>query len=141
MLSVKKMPIKNETTNKVIATSSKTANSMLTRSIGLMFSKSEQAALILRFNKEEKISLHMMFVFYPIDVIFVNKRKQVVDVKENLRPFDTYSSTRKALYAIELPIGTIRSTKTKVGHKITFLRVKETHHLNGKSIIITKARK
>ena len=134
------MPVKNATTNKVIATSSRLADSILSRSLGLMFTKREQAALILKFEKEEQISLHMMFVFYPIDVIFVNKRKQVVDLKENLRPFDTYVSARKALYAIELPKGTIGSTKTKAGHKIEFLTVKEKNYLNGKSITITKAR-
>ena len=79
-----------------------------------------------------------MFVFYPIDVIFVNKRKLVVDVKENLRPFDTYASEKKALYAIELPAGTVRSTKTKAGHKIHFLTVKQKNYMNGKSITVTR---
>ncbi|MBS3132659.1 DUF192 domain-containing protein [Candidatus Woesearchaeota archaeon] len=134
------MPIKNATTNRLIAASSRLADSLLSRSMGLMFSKPEQAALVLKFEREERISLHMMFVFYPIDVIFVNKRLQVVDVKENLRPFDTYSSGRKALYAIELPKGTVKDTKTKAGHRIEFLTVKQKNYLNGKSITITKSR-
>ena len=135
------MPIKNATTDKVIATTSRLADSLLSRLLGLMFSKPSHAALVIKFDEEEKISLHMMFVFYPIDVIFVNKRKEVVDVKENLRPFDTHTSERKALYAIELPVGTIRNSKTKIGHRITFLTVKETHHPNGRSVVVTKARK
>jgi len=132
------MPVKNATTNKVIATSSRTADSLLSRSLGLMFSKPKQAALVLKFEKEDPISLHMAFVFYPIDVIFVNKRKQVVDVKENFRPFETYVSRRKASYAIELPEGTIKETKTKVGHKIDFLTVKQKNYVNGKSITVTR---
>ena len=133
------MPIKNATTNQVIAVSSRQADSLLSRSMGLMFSKPRQAAPILKFEKEMKISLHMAFVFYLIDVIFVNKARRVVDVKENFRPFETYASNRKALYAIELPEGTIKQTKTKVGHKIDFLSVKQKSYVNGKSITITKA--
>ena len=134
------MPIKNMTTNKVIAVSSRFADSTLSRSLGLMFSKPRQAALVLNFAREEKISLHMMFVFYAIDVIFVNKRKEVVDIKENFKPFDTYSSRRKAKYAIELPAGTIKETKTKINHKIAFFAIKESRFFNGKSITITKDR-
>lgn len=134
------MPIKNMTTNKVIAVSSRFADSPWSRSLGLMFSKPQQAALVLNFAKEEKISLHMMFVFYAIDVLFVNKRKEVVDIKENFKPFDTYASKRKAKYAIELPAGTVKETKTKINHKIAFLAIKESRFLNGKSITIMKDR-
>ena len=133
------MPIKNMTTNKVIAISSRLADSMLSRSLGLMFSKPKQAALVLKFEKEENISLHMAFVFYAIDVIFVNRRKEIVDIKENFKPFETYVSKRKAKYAIELPAGTVKYTKTKKGNKIEFLKVKETNYPNGKSITVTKA--
>ncbi len=134
------MPIKNATTGKVIAVSSRLADSTLSRSLGLMFSKPQQAALVLRFSADEKISLHMMFVFYPIDVIFANSRKEIVDIKEEFKPFDTYVSKRKAKYAIELPAGTIRETKTKVGHKIEFLKIKHKTYLNGRSVTVTKAR-
>ena len=134
------MPIKNITTNRVIAVSSRLADSLLSRSMGLMFSKPEQAALVLKFDREELISLHMMFVFYPIDIIFVNKRKRVVDIKVNLRPFDTYVSGRKAMYAIEVPAGTVRRTKTGVGDEIVFVTIREKSYLNGKSITITKTR-
>lgn len=135
------MPLKNTTTGKVIATSSRLANSLLSRSVGLMFSKPQQSALVMKFEKEEKISLHMMFVFYPIDVLFLNRKKQVVDIKQNFRPFEGYTARKKAKYAIELPAGTIKETKTKIGHEIEFFSVKETKHVNGRSITITKAKK
>ncbi len=135
------MPIKNATTGKVIAVSSRVADSAIERSLGLMFSKPQQAALVLKFQEEVKISLHMMFVFYPIDVIFANSRKEIVDIKEGFRPFDTYASRRNAKYAIELPAGTVRETKTKVGHKIEFLSIKHKTYLNGRSVTVTKAGK
>ena len=60
----------------------------------------------------------MLFVFYPIDVLFLSKNNIVVDKKENFRPFSFYSSKEKAKYVIELPNGVIRKTKTEIGDKI-----------------------
>ena len=62
----------------------------------------------------------MFFVFYPIDVLFLDKNKKVVEVKENFRPFEFYTPKNKAKYVIELEKNTIKSSKTKVGNKINF---------------------
>lgn len=85
-----------------------------------MFSKQQNKALIFKFKKEKIIFLHMIFVFYLIDVLFLNKSKIVVDKKENFKPFAFYKSKKKALYAIELPNGTIKRTKMEIGDKIKF---------------------
>jgi len=88
--------------------------------IGLMLSKRKNKALIFAFYKEKIISLHMIFVFYPIDVLFLDKNKIVVDKKENFKPFTFYNSKKKAMYAVELPEGIIKKTKTEIGDKIKF---------------------
>ena len=62
----------------------------------------------------------MLFVFYPIDVLFLNDKKYVVGMKKNFAPFTFYKSKKKAMYAIELPSGTIKQTKTGIGDKIKF---------------------
>jgi len=67
---------------------------------GLMFSKKKN--LILVFNKEKRISLHMFFVFFPIDVLFLDKNKKIVEIKKNFKPFTFYTSKQKAKYAVEL---------------------------------------
>ena len=77
-------------------------------------------ALIFRFDEEKIISLHMFFVFYPIDVLFLDKSRIVVDKKENFRPFAFYKSKKKAMYAVELPNGVIKKSKTCLGDKIGF---------------------
>ncbi|MBS3101240.1 DUF192 domain-containing protein [Candidatus Woesearchaeota archaeon] len=64
--------------------------------------------------------MHMVFVFYPIDVLFLDKNKIAVDAKENFRPFTFCKSGKKAMYAIELPNGIIKKTKTEIGDKIEF---------------------
>ena len=112
------MFIKNTTKNKVIATDFKLCYDNFSKFIGLMFSRKQNRALILKFNQENIISLHMFFVFYPIDVLFLDKNKIVVDKKENFKPFTVYKSKKKAMYAIELPDGNIK--KTEIGDKIKF---------------------
>ena len=114
------MPIKNLSRKKVLADSFRICDDIFSKALGLMFSRKQARALIFVFNDERKISLHMFFVFYPIDVIFLDKRKIVVDFKENFRPFSFYSSRRKSMYTVELPNGTIRKSKTEIGDKIWF---------------------
>ena len=89
--------MKNITKNISIAEKYRIADDIITKFVGLMFSKKENKALIFRFGKEKIISLHMLFVFYPIDVLFLNKNKVVVDKKENFRPFAFYKSGKKAM--------------------------------------------
>ena len=114
------MMIKNITKKRIIANKAKICDDSFSKVIGLMFSKKQNKALIFKFSKKMEISLHMIFVFYPIDVLFLNENKIVVDVKENFKSFTFYKSKKKATYAIELPEGTIRRTKTEIGDKIEF---------------------
>lgn len=114
------MIARNTTKNKVIATDFSLCSGSFSKFLGLMFSVRQNKSLVFRFSKEKIISLHMLFVFYPIDVLFLDKNKIVVDKKENFRPFTFYKSGKKAMYAMELPKGTIKRTKTGIGDKIKF---------------------
>ena len=114
------MVIKNLTKNRILEKNFKFCCNAFTKSVGLMFSKKRKMALIFKFNKEKLIGLHMFFVFYPIDVLFLDKNKIVVDKKENFKPFAFYNSKKKAMYAIELLEGSIRNTKTTIGDIIEF---------------------
>ena len=113
------MHIKNATKKSIIAKNAELCRNIFTKSFGLMFSIKPKP-LIFIFKKEKIIPLHMLFVFYPIDILFLNKNKAVVEIKESLRPFSFYTPKKKALYIIELPQGTIKKTKTAVGDKIKF---------------------
>ena len=59
----------------------------------------------------------MFFVFYAIDVIWLDKNFKVVDLK-TLHPFSVYNPKRKAKYVIELRKGIIKRSGTKVNDKI-----------------------
>ena len=112
------MAIKNITKSRNIAGNAEICDDIFSKFVGLMFSKKRKRALIFKFDKENAIALHMLFVFYPIDVLFLDEKMVVVDKKENFLPFTFCKSGRKAMYAIELPEGAIKKSKTEIGDKV-----------------------
>jgi len=103
---------------KVIVKNAKLIKSFISHATGLRFSK--QKNLIFEFKDEKKEIIDMFFVFYPIDLVFLDKDKKVVELKPNLRPFNIYSPKKKTKYILELKKGTIREGKIKVKDKISF---------------------
>jgi len=61
----------------------------------------------------------MFFVFFPIDIIFLDASKKIVFLKERFMPF-TFLLPIKAKYVIECPSGTIRRSKTKINDYLNF---------------------
>ncbi len=118
----------NKTRKKILVKKLKICKNIFKKSIGLMFSKKiKDVALVFPFKKEKITLLHMFFVFYQIDVLFLNEHKEVTELKENLRPFTFYRPRNKAKYIIELPAGKIGQTKTRVGDKIEILDIKKNN--------------
>ena len=112
------MLIKNISKNKIIANNAVLCKDDFSKIMGLMFTTEQKNVLVFKFKKEKNIALHMFFVFYPIDVLFLSKSKVVVDKKENFKSFTLYKSKKKAMYAIEMPNGFIK--KTGIGDEIEF---------------------
>ena len=113
-----KMHIKNTTKKTLISKNAISCRNIYSKTIGLMFSI--EKSLIFIFEKEKTVPLHMFFVFYPIDVLFLDKNKTVVEKKENFKPFTLYTPRKKAMYVIEVPNGIIKKTKTELRDKIDF---------------------
>jgi uncharacterized membrane protein (UPF0127 family) len=104
---------------KILMRNVRFAKTTLERTKGLMFEehKNFNYALIFEFPRESQIgtSLHMLFVFFPIDVLFLNKEKIVVD-KATLYPFTpNYTPKKAAKYVIEMPKG--KTKGVKIGQK------------------------
>src|SRR3989338_9332545 len=106
--------IKNTTKKTILMQQSAVMRSHFEKSTGLMFHDRVSKGLVFPFGKPRKIILHMMFVFCPIDVLFLDKNNKIVEIKESLQPFSFYSSKHNASTFIELPDGKIKATKTKV---------------------------
>lgn len=108
--------LENTTKNRILTKNFKLCEDLLSKAKGLMFSKPK--TLIFTFDKEKRILLHMFFVFFPIDVVFLDKNRRVVEIKTNFKPFIIYKSKRKAKYVIEFPLGMINNKNIKIGDKV-----------------------
>lgn len=83
-----------------------------------MFTKKfvlKKNSLIFKFKLSTPQSVHMFFVFYPIDIVFLDKNRRVIDIKSSLQPFGIYSSWKSAMYVIELPEHSLRRSRTEFG--------------------------
>ncbi len=92
--------IHNLTTNTTISPYEKVCKSILSQSSGLMFRRKQN--LIMIFPQERKINLHMLFVFYPIDVLIVGEDMKIKEIKRNFKPFTFWSSKEKGKYVVEM---------------------------------------
>ncbi|MBI2112081.1 DUF192 domain-containing protein [Candidatus Woesearchaeota archaeon] len=109
--------IRNITTNTIISEEERYCKTIFSQARGLMFRNKQN--LVMEFPEERKISLHMFFVFYPIDVFVLDKNKKVVERKRNFWPFTVWNSVKKGKYVIELGIIN-KKLKINVGDKILF---------------------
>jgi uncharacterized membrane protein (UPF0127 family) len=64
------------------------------------------------------MSIHTFMMKFPIDVIFLDRRNQVISVKKNMQPNRITRFYQRALSVLELPAGTIEATGTEVGDEI-----------------------
>lgn len=87
-------------------------DTFLKRFIGLMFRFNpiqEKGVLLIPCN-----SIHMFFMFFPIDVIFLNEKNEIVSLKENVKPWSVVFPIKDAHAALELPSGTIKSFRLEI---------------------------
>ncbi len=112
------MKIINKTRNTVVAGSFRTFKGILGKTIGLMFSLKPKT-IVFEYAAERKVPLHMVFVFFPIDVMYVDAKKKVVEAA-SLKPFTFYNPKRKSKFVIELPYNSTKKSMTKIGDIIAF---------------------
>lgn len=62
--------------------------------------------------------IHMLFMSFPIDVVYLDKRLVVVAVDERMRPWKIGRFVHGAHSVLELPVGAVVSSGTKVGDSI-----------------------
>ncbi len=108
--------IVNASKKRVLAKNFGVCNSSLSKAKGLMFSGKK--TLVFIFGEERRISIHMFFVFFPIDILFLDKNRRVIEIKRELKPFEVYRSRKCAKYFIEFPLGVVNKGNTALGDKI-----------------------
>ncbi len=109
--------------NKIIASKIVYCDSFLRQGTGLTFrtkSSVDNTAWIFRFKKPRRVSITMFFVFFPIDVIFLDKNNRIVELKENFRPFTNYTCKNKIYSFIEVKKGIIKKYRLQNGSRLEF---------------------
>lgn len=88
----------------VIADHVEAAEGMFSRFMGLMFRDSLPAGHGLALRPCN--SIHMFFMRFPLDVLFVDGDGRVLRVLDSIRPWRASTLVRGSKAAIELPAGT-----------------------------------
>jgi len=65
-------------------------------------------------------SIHMFFIWHPIDVVFLDKSNRVVKTVSYLKPWRVIFPVKSAYSTLELPVGTVKVEKIRVGDTIGF---------------------
>ncbi|MBF0386986.1 MAG: DUF192 domain-containing protein [Candidatus Omnitrophica bacterium] len=110
------MTIANISTQRMVAVKAGLADTFLARLKGLLGRTSlepGEALVITRCN-----SIHMFFMRFALDVVFVDRSWCVVGLVRGIRPFQLSPIFWRAATAIELPVGTIASTGIIVGQTL-----------------------
>ncbi|WP_423799543.1 DUF192 domain-containing protein [Neobacillus sp. SAB-20_R2A] len=94
----------------------KMADSFFTRLKGLMFRSdpiTDEGLWIIPCN-----SIHMFFMKFPIDVVLLNERNEVVKIYHNIKPWRATKPIKAAHSTLELPVGSIKNLGISIGCKI-----------------------
>jgi uncharacterized membrane protein (UPF0127 family) len=75
--------------------------SLWSRLCGFMFSFSRKRAKLFVFPRGQNVSIHMLFVFFPLIVVWLDSQKRIVDFKL-MKPFVSLHSA-DAKYVLEIP--------------------------------------
>ena len=67
---------------------------------------------------ERSPSIHMFFMQFPIDAVFVSRELRVTKIVADLRPWRVVWWARGARDCLELPAGAARASGTQVGDQL-----------------------
>lgn len=111
--------IENSTKGTVLADTARRAVGFIARGRGLMITRElpEGSGLVI----EPCNSIHMFFMRYPLDIIFLDKSGVALFMYKGIKPWRMGRLVKGARMAIELPVGAIDRSGTEVGDKIRFL--------------------
>lgn len=99
------------------------------RSQGLMFRKelNYNRGMLFVFEDEDIHSFWMKNTFIALDIVWLNKEKQVVYISNNVQPCNSDSCPlidpeQKAMYVLELNAGVCESIGLRIGDTLSFNR-------------------
>jgi len=107
-----KYVILSENKENIVCREAKVADTFFSRLMGFMFKKSigHEEALIF-YNAT---SIHSFFMKFPIDIVFLDKNKQIIRICRALRPWKVVFCLKSHI-TIELPADKASQNCLKVG--------------------------
>ncbi|NTV89550.1 MAG: DUF192 domain-containing protein [Clostridiales bacterium] len=112
------MKITNSTNSSIIADNCSVADNFVSRFFGLMGKRSVAPGSGLLI--EPCNSIHMFFMRFPIDAVFLDKNNKVVYICASIKPWRVSRIVGSARSVLELPAGTAAKTSTAVGDVLVF---------------------
>ncbi|MDD5331957.1 MAG: DUF192 domain-containing protein [Candidatus Nanoarchaeia archaeon] len=68
--------------------------------LGFRFSLNKSKILIFDLKKEKKVLVDMFYVFFPLDIIFLDEGKKVIEIR-HAQPFSFVIPKNKVRYIVE----------------------------------------
>ena len=118
------MKLYHRATGQCLAKQLELANTFLTRLRGLMFRRRLPPAAALWIRPCNGV--HTFWMFFAIDILFLDRELRIVKLVENLRPFRLTRPHLMARSVIELAAHTISNTGLKVGDQLEIVRTEES---------------
>lgn len=121
--------IKNLTKKIILVKNLETADSIGKKTKGLMFRKelAPDSGLLMVFKFERKNEIWMFGMRFPIDIVFIDKDKKIVDIKHSVKPmgknpksWKIYKPKQNCRFVLEINSGMIKKTKTEIGDVLDF---------------------
>jgi uncharacterized protein len=109
------MVLYNVTRKAVLSDQCRFANSVWKRLVGLLNRKSLAQGEGLLFDR--CYGIHTIGMRFPIDVLFLDQDLRVLRTVEALPPLRT-CAVKRAVYVLELPVGSVRQSHTAAGDQI-----------------------
>jgi uncharacterized membrane protein (UPF0127 family)/preprotein translocase subunit SecG len=97
------------------------------QTLGLMYRThlEEFQGMLFIFNRADIHSFWMKNTVLPLDIIFINDKREIIKIHKNTVPYQEspgYSSGKPALYVVEVNAGYCDKFDVKEGDKISYLK-------------------
>jgi uncharacterized membrane protein (UPF0127 family) len=116
----------NETRGTILCERLENADGLAGKSRGLLGRDGldpDEGMLFVRGGLEPFMWMHMFFMRFSIDIVFLDRDGVVVRTNPNLKPWRVSSIVFGAHQALELPAGTIALSQTVIGDQIRIVSV------------------
>ncbi|MBU2638697.1 MAG: DUF192 domain-containing protein [Nanoarchaeota archaeon] len=92
-------------------------DNIFSRGFGLMFRKRQMALIELPAESLAMAAIHTFFMRFPIDVYWLDSKKQIIGIKKHVRQYSFAQPGKPAKYIFEAPAGKLW---LKMGEKLSF---------------------